>query len=220
VTAHQRPAGRLAPLAVVLLAGVLALAVTACGSGSTSTGSTTTTTTNASTPGHGGKGDGGGKGLGPGSGPGAPPATRTAHPRPNRRNQGPPGATMHSTYPGRIIGHDLAASGPVQPAELWPVTNGWRISDHRTLTAVYAGAVPNQRSTGRLVVFRQNFVRVTQTSDRVDVPGSGPLRITGAPQGKTNQTAAQRNGTLRFAGANGTTGTLHLSNDSVTVGSS
>jgi len=206
-------------MAAVLLAGIVALAVTACGSGSGSTTSATTTTTHASAPGHGGNG-GRGKGLGPGSGPGAPPATRTAHPRPNRRNQGPPGATMHSTYPGRIIGHGLATSGPVQPAELWPVTNGWRISDHRTLTAVYAGAVPSHRSTGRLVVFRQNFVRVTQTSDHVDVRGSGPLKITSAPQGRSNQTAAQRDGTLRFAGAHGTTGTLHLSNDSVTVGSS
>jgi hypothetical protein len=127
---------------------------------------------------------------------------------------------MHSTYPGRIIGHALAVGGAVQPAELSPVTNGWRISDHRTLTAVYAGAVPNHRSTGRLVIFRQNFIRVTQTSDRVDVPGSGPLRITSAPKGKTDQTSAQRNGTLGFAGAGGTTGTLHLSDDSVTVGSS
>jgi hypothetical protein len=127
---------------------------------------------------------------------------------------------MHRTYAGRIIGHALAEGGPVQPAELWPVTNGWRISDHRTFTAVYAGAVPNHRSTGRLVIFRQNFVRVTQTSDRVNVPGSGPLTITSAPRGKANQTAAQRTGTLRFEGANGTTGTLHLSNDTVTVNSS
>lgn len=126
---------------------------------------------------------------------------------------------MHRTYAGRIIRHSLAEGGPVQPAELWPVTNGWRISDHRTLTAVYAGAVPGHRSTGRLVVFRQNFVRVTQTSDRVDVPGSGPLTITRAPRGKGNQTAAQRNGTLYFESANGTTGTLRLSDYSVTVDS-
>ncbi|MFL5893303.1 MAG: hypothetical protein ACJ75I_11250 [Solirubrobacterales bacterium] len=217
MTTRARPASRLAPLAALVLAGLAVFVVTACGSGSTTT---TTTTTNASKPGHPGGTGGQGKGLGPGSGPGAPPATRTAHPRHNRRSQGPPGATLHSTYPGRIIGHGLAVSGPVQPAELWPVTNGWRISDHRILTAVYAGAVPGHRSTGRLVVFRQNFVRVTQTSDRVDVPGSGPLRVTSAPQGKVNQTAVQRHGTLHFAGANGTTGTLHLRNDSVTVGSS
>ena len=79
------------------------------------------------------------------------------------------------------------------------------------------GALP---STGRLVVFRQNFIRVRQTSDRVDVPRSGPLTITTAPQGKSAQTKAQRDGALQFKGANGTTGTLHLSDDRVTVASS
>ncbi len=127
---------------------------------------------------------------------------------------------MHNTYPGRILGHEAAEGGPVQPAELWPVTNGWQISDHRTFTAVYAGAKPERRSTGRLVIFRQNFVRVTQTSDRVDVPGAGPLEITGAPRGRKPRTSAQRDGTLRFTGRNGATGTLHLKGDTVTLGSS
>lgn len=208
-----RPSAR---IAMALVTAGLALAVTACGSGSGST--TDESTTQASGPGSGNGGSG--KDLGPGSGPGAPPATRTAHPRPRHRNQGPPGSTMTSTYAGRIIGHGQAESGPVQPAELWPVTNGWRISDHRTLTAVYAGAAPDHRSTGRLVIFRQNFVKVTQTSDRVDVPGSGPLTITSAPKGRSDQTGAQREGTLGFESANGTVGTLHLSNDSVTTSGS
>jgi hypothetical protein len=198
------------------LVAALAVALAACGGGSGTGSSTTTGEPRAGT------GSGGGHKAGGGiaGGPGAPPAKRTAHPHHPKGNQGPPGSTMHRTYAGRIIGHELAAGGPVQPAELWPVTNGWRISDHRTLTAVYAGANPQRRSTGRLVIFRQNFVRVTQKSNRVDVPGSGPLTITKAPLGKTDQTAAQRNGTLQFRGANGTTGTLHLSNDSVTVDSS
>jgi len=127
---------------------------------------------------------------------------------------------MHRTYPGRILSHELAEGGPVQPAELWPVTNGWQISDHRTFTAVYAGANPQKRSTGRLVIFRQNYVRVTQTSDRVDIPGAGPVEITSAPRGTEDQTSAQRSGTLRFEGRDGTTGTLHLSNDTISVGSS
>jgi hypothetical protein len=127
---------------------------------------------------------------------------------------------MHHTYPGHILRHGLAVGGPVQPAELWPVTNGWEISDHNTLTAVYAGADPQRHSTGRLVIFRQNFVRVTQTSDRVDVPGAGPLEITRAPQGRNAQTTAQRSGSLEFSGRNGTSGTLHLKNDTVTAGTS
>jgi hypothetical protein len=198
-------------IAGMTIAGLIALAVAGCGSGSTSTSAPTTTTTNAGNVDH-------GKAAGPGSGPGAPPVTRASHPH-KHPHQGPPGSEMHRTYAGRIIGPELAGNGPVQPAELWPVTNGWRISDHRTFTGVYAGAVPSHRSIGRLVIFRQNFIRVTQTSDRVNVPGSGPLRITSAPRGKTDQTSAQRTGTLRFEGANGTTGTLHLTNDTVTVNS-
>ena len=49
------------------------------------------------------------------------------------------------------------------------------------------------------------------------MPHAGPLTITSAPQGKSAQASAQRDGTLEFKGANGTTGTLHLSDDSVTV---
>ena len=194
---------------------LVALALGACGSGSSST--TSSTTASAAHPPEGGAA--GGSHAGGGGGPGAPPVSRTANPRPRHRHQGPPGSPMHRTYPGRILSHELAAGGPVQPAELWPVTNGWQISDHRRLTAVYAGADPNRRSTGRLVIFRQNFVHVTQTSDRVDVPGTGPLTITSAPHGKAAQTEAQRDGTLEFKGTKGVTGTLRLSDDGVTLDS-
>jgi hypothetical protein len=212
----RRPATAGVRIAASLPAIAVAIALAACGSGS---GSSTGSTTSTAGP-QAGVGPSGTTRSGSGGGPGAPPAARASNPRPRHRHQGPPGSTMHSTYPGRILGHELAASGPVQPVELWPVTNAWRISDHRMLTAVYAGAKPDQRSTGRLVVFRQDFIRVRQTSDRVDVPHAGPLTITSAPQGRSAQTSAQRGGTLEFKGANGTTGTLHLSDDSVTVGSS
>lgn len=217
MTPLSSSASRTAAIAALLGAGVLAVVLAGCGSGSSTSPSSSTTAGATQTHAQSGSR---GKGLGPGSGPGAPPATRTSHPRKPPRHQGPPGSKMHRTYAGQIISHKLASGGPVQPAELFPVTNGWRISDHRTFTGVYAGAVPNHRSTGRLVIFRQNFIRVTQTSDRVNVPGSGPVRITRAPEGKGDQTSAQRTGTLRFEGAHGTTGTLHLSNDTVTVGSS
>jgi hypothetical protein len=203
-------------MAAAIGACALAVAVSACGSG---TSSTSSTTTNAGGP-VGNAGGGGGGQSSHGGGPGAPPKPRTTNPRPRHRHQGPPGSEMHNTYPGRILSHELAEGGPVQPAELWPVTNGWQISDHRTFTAVYAGANPERHSTGRLVIFRQNFVRVTQNSDRVDIPGAGPVQITSAPLGSRPQTSAQRDGTLRFTGKNGTTGTLHLSNDTVTIDSS
>jgi len=197
-------------------AAALAVGLSACGSGSsTSTSSTSTTNANAHAGGSGGsktKGGGGG-------GPGAPPKTRTKHPGPRHQHQGPPGTTMHHTYAARIVSSRQSQGGPIQPAELWPVTNSWRVSDHHTFTAVYAGANPQHRSTGRLVIFRQDFVHVKQTADDVDVHGSGPVEITSAPTGANVGTSAQRDGEIQFRGANGATGTLHLSNDTVSLGS-
>ena len=198
-----------ATVCAMLLSG-LAVGLTACGSGDDSSTTTTTSTTSAAKP-----GSGGGKRSG-GGGPGAPPKSRPAHPR-DRHFDRPPGSRLRSTYPARIIGHGLASSGPIQPEELWPVRNGWRVSDHRTFTAVYAGANPRRRSTGRLVIFRQNYIRVRQTSRDVDVPGTGPVRIVDAPTGKGIGRSAQRHGEIEFRGANGATGTLHLENDTVTV---
>ena len=126
---------------------------------------------------------------------------------------------MQHTYAAKIIGHSQSQGGPIQPAELWPVTNSWRVSDHEGFTAVYAGANPQHRDTGRLVVFRQDFIHVKQTATDVDVKGSGPVEITSAPTGTKVGTSAQRTGELQFRGENGTMGTLHLKNDTVTVAS-
>ena len=147
----------------------------------------------------------------------APPSPRAAHPRPPRPHQGPPGGPLRGTYPAHILGHELAEGGLVEPAELWPVRNGWEVSDHRMLTAVYAGADPLHRSTGRLVIFRQDFIQVTQKSDMVNVVGTGPLKITSAPRGTEVETSAQRRGTLTFVARDGTRGTLHLKDDTVTL---
>jgi hypothetical protein len=200
-------------VACAVLLSALAVALGACGSGEDTSTTTSATTTSAGKPnGAGGKRSGGG-------GPGAPPKSRPAHPR-DRHFDRPPGSRLRSTYPARIIGHGLASSGPISPEELWPVRNGWRVSDHRTFTAVYAGADPRRRSTGRLVIFRQNYIRVRQTSRDVDVPGTGPLRIVDAPSGRGIGRSAQRRGEIEFRGANGDTGTLHLENGTVTVTSS
>jgi len=205
------------PATLIVAAAAIAVAVgiSACG-GSGGSSSTTTTTTNAGAP----PGGGGGTGSGNpgGGGPGAPPKARTKHPGPRHRHQGPPGTKMQHTYTARIVGHGASVGGPIQPAELWPVTNGWRVSDHKTFTAVYAGANPDHHDTGRLVVFRQDFVHVKQTAQDVDVHGSGPVTITSAPTGPDVGTSAQQNGEIRFRGANGVTGTLHLSDDTVSVG--
>jgi len=206
------------PLTFTVAAAAVAVAVgvSACGSGGTST--TSTTTTSASKPPSGGGGGGGAKNSG-GSGPGAPPKARTKHPGSRHQHQGPPGIKMQHTYAAQIVGHGASQGGPIQPAELYPVTNSWRVSDHKTFTAVYAGANPDHHDTGRLVIFRQDFVHVKQTAQDVDVKGSGPVTITSAPTGHDVGSSAQQNGEIRFRGASGTTGTLHLSNDTVTVGS-
>jgi hypothetical protein len=108
----------------------------------------------------------------------------------------------------------------VPPAELFPVRNGWVVSNHRMLTAVYAGANPQRPKIGRLVIFRQDFIHVTQHTKPLDVQGSGALEITRAPQGRgAVQTSSQQHGNLEFRGKNGTTGTLHLRNDTVTLSS-
>jgi hypothetical protein len=210
------------PMTLTVAAAAIAVAVgvSACGSGGSSTTSSTTTSANVPPSGGGGGGGGGhpNKGGG-GGGPGAPPKTRTKHPGPRHQNQGPPGTKMQHTYAARIVGHGASQGGPIQPAELWPVTNSWRVSDHKNFTAVYAGANPDHHDTGRLVVFRQDFVHVKQNARDVDIQGSGPVTITSAPTGHDVGTSAQKTGEIQFRGTNGVTGTLHLSNDSVTTGS-
>jgi hypothetical protein len=204
-------------LSIAAAAVAVTVGVSACGSGGSST--TSSTTTNAAKPPSGGGGGGGGAKQNGGGGPGAPPKARTKHPGSRHTHQGPPGTKMQHTYAARIVGHGASEGGPIQPAELWPVTNSWRVSDHKTFTAVYAGADPDRHDTGRLVVFRQDFVHVKQTASDVDVKGSGPVTITAAPTGRSVGSSAQQNGEIQFRGANGTTGTLHLSNDTVSVGS-
>jgi hypothetical protein len=51
----------------------------------------------------------------------------------------------------------------------------------------------------------------------VKVLGAAPLRITGAPLGRKVETGAQRSGNIRFVGARGVRGTLHLRDDSVSL---
>jgi hypothetical protein len=127
-------------------------------------------------------------------------------------------------------GHGLSATS-VRPAEIvpggpgpffssdviWPIRNGWQASDHRSYTAVDAGVDPADHSVGELGIFRQNFVKTTQSQQVVDVPGAGTLRITEAPLGTGVVTRAQRRGNLRFVGKRGVRGTLHLRNDRITI---
>ena len=100
---------------------------------------------------------------------------------------------------------------------IYPFTNGWQAGDKRTYTAVDAGANPANPSMGELGIFRQDHIKVTQSQKVVNVPGAGTLRIVRAPEGGAVATSAQRNGELEFIGSRGVRGTLHLSDDSVTI---
>jgi hypothetical protein len=58
---------------------------------------------------------------------------------------------------------------------------------------------------------------VRQTQTLIRVPDAGPLEITEAPLGAGAKRSAQADGEIGFEGAGGLTGTLDLTNDSVSV---
>jgi hypothetical protein len=124
------------------------------------------------------------------------------------------GQLMSQTIPAQIDRrpHGFSSSDLVQP-----VVNAWRTSSRRQLTQVDAGALATDHSIGVLAVFRHQFTKARQSSDLVKVIGSGPLRITHAPQGHGVEAAAQRTGDIGFVGARGVRGTLHLRNDTISL---
>jgi len=108
--------------------------------------------------------------------------------------------------------------GFISTMDLWPIRNEWVVSDPRRFTAVDAGADPTDPTMGVFGIFRQNYVWVTQKTDLVKVAGAGALQIPRAPLGQgAVQTWAQRRGNLEFTSKNGVTGTLHLTDDTVTL---
>jgi hypothetical protein len=110
------------------------------------------------------------------------------------------------------------ASSPLSSSVIWPVVNGWAASDRIRNTAVWAGAAGvGHHSTGRFAILRDNYRLVTQNTYTVDVAGAGPLKITDAPLGPRVVTWAQRRGKLEFTSKSGITGTLHLTDDTVTL---
>jgi hypothetical protein len=125
------------------------------------------------------------------------------------------GLPATSVRPGEIV---PGGPGPFFSSDtIYPVINGWQASDHRSYTGVDAGANPANRSVGELGIFRQDYTKVTQTQHVVNVPGAGALRIVAAPTGGSVATWAQKRGNLQFVGKRGVRGTLHLSNDNVTI---
>jgi hypothetical protein len=106
----------------------------------------------------------------------------------------------------------------VSPEVFSPVTNGWRVGDRRTEVIVCAGgAGPDEpRSEGQFVILRTDDTRGKQGMNAIRVHGSGPVKITKAPMGRNVVTSAQH-GDIEFRGTSGVTGTLHLTDDTVTL---
>jgi len=121
---------------------------------------------------------------------------------------------MTRSLPARI---DRRPQGFTSTELLWPVVNAWRTADRHGFIEVDAGALSYDRSIGVFAIFRHDFTGVRQSADLVKVLGSGPLRITDAPQGETVETSAQRSGRIEFVGARGVRGTLTLRDDSVSL---
>jgi hypothetical protein len=125
------------------------------------------------------------------------------------------GLAATSIRPARIV---PGGPGPFFSSDtIYPITNGWEASDHRSYTAVEAGANPADPSVGELGIFRQDHIKVTQSQKVVNVPGAGAVRIVKAPEGRAVATSAQHDGELEFVGRRGVRGVLHLSNDKVTI---
>jgi hypothetical protein len=119
--------------------------------------------------------------------------------------------------PARL--NDGGACDYVPPSDFSPVRNGWEVANRGRITTVCAGGAGtyNLPSLGRFLILRTSYRWGTQDLTRVDVPHSGPVKITRAPLGRDVVTTAQRHGDLEFKGAKGVTGILHLKDDSITL---
>jgi hypothetical protein len=133
-------------------------------------------------------------------------------------HRGGPGVPQKGTIPARISNPNQEDSGGYPfSEELLVPRNSWGAGSHRRLTAVYAGAYEGDQSRGAFVIFRQNFIQVTQHFDVVQVPEAAAVKITSAPLGKNVVRSAQRSGKLHFSDRNGVTGVLHLKDDTVSL---
>jgi hypothetical protein len=121
-----------------------------------------------------------------------------------------------ASLPARIV---REPPGPFfSDSSVNPLTNGWRVSDLRTYTAIDAGRDANNPRNGFLGIFRTDYVHDAQAGDAVRVKGSGAVRITKAPEGRGHvQTRSQCHGVIYFKGKTGVKGRLRLADDTVVL---
>jgi hypothetical protein len=117
------------------------------------------------------------------------------------------------TNPAKILGENAAGT---TTSILLPV-NVWTAGDCHQVTEVEAGAAGWHASAGIFVIGRTQGSHSSGGPLYIVVPGSGATRITHAPIGSKVVSWAQRRGELDFTSKRGFTGTVHLSDDTVTL---
>lgn len=143
----------------------------------------------------------------------------TPHARARKRSAGAGVASRERGAPMSAAIHPhliLRPQGFFSTSVIYPLANEWVVSDRRRFIAVDAGADPLDPSTGVLGVFRQNYLRVTQTQRVIKVPGAGELELTGAPAGPA-RAAVSGPPQLQFEGTSGVRGTLDLRDGTVAL---
>lgn len=123
------------------------------------------------------------------------------------------GGPREETIPAHIYDHPEDAICPTSVQ--WPLTTGWEVASHTRYTIVLAGGYAPDSDDGAFCIFRQNLVTSVQGSDLVRVKGTGPVRITRAPEGFKVRRSAQRKGRIYFTSRRHIHGVLRLRNDTV-----
>jgi hypothetical protein len=122
-----------------------------------------------------------------------------------------PGSEIPAQFPSKDV--------PILPSpSLIRVQNHWLAGNGRSVIDVYAGSRGDDSQTGMFVVYRTYSYFGVLTRDRwlFLAHGTGPARITAAPLGKKAADKAMR-AKVRFKTKNGTTGTLDLDGDVITL---
>lgn len=92
-------------------------------------------------------------------------------------------------------------------------TSNWLAETPSRSTQVCAGALPEDGSVGLISIGRD----WGGESAAVEIPGSGAVTLTEAPEGRAATHWAQKRGKLGFTSENGISGTLHLRTDTITL---
>jgi hypothetical protein len=118
---------------------------------------------------------------------------------------GPSGASVHARF-GPLVRLPGTTGDLVY-------TNGWAVTSGAQLLGVYVGSQRSHRGNGLFMILRQT--RGRRYMSRVVIRGSGAVTLLRPAQPDTE--SAARSETLHFVTASGSTGTLGLSTDKVTL---